>query len=55
MTESQKKSFPKVLAGTITGASFLYEKLFDLVPESKKLLENTSLGQTKPNAYFCHW
>lgn len=46
MTESQKnlvkQSFPKVLAGTITGASFLYEKLFELVPDSKKLFENTS-------------
>ena len=49
MTEEQKnlvkQSFPKVLATTLSGSAALYEKLFELVPESKELFKNTSLDR----------
>jgi nitric oxide dioxygenase len=49
MTEEQKslvkQSFPKVLATTLSGSAALYDKLFELVPESKELFKNTSLDR----------
>ncbi|GAB4123706.1 MAG: hypothetical protein Fur0027_01330 [Raineya sp.] len=49
MTEEQKslvkQSFPKVLASTLSSTQVLYEKLFELVPESKDLFKNTSLDR----------
>lgn len=49
MTEEQKalvkQSFPKVLAGTLSSTSSLYEKLFELAPETKDLFKNTSMDR----------
>ncbi|MDX1903258.1 MAG: globin domain-containing protein [Thermonemataceae bacterium] len=49
MTNAQsqlvKQSFPKVLAGTLSGTKFLYEKLFELAPDSKELFKNTSMDK----------
>ncbi|GAB4485711.1 MAG: hypothetical protein OHK0045_03590 [Raineya sp.] len=49
MTEEQKslvkQSFPKVLASTLSSTQVLYEKLFELAPESKDLFKNTSLDR----------
>jgi nitric oxide dioxygenase len=49
MTEEQKnlvkQSFPRVLANTLSSSAVLYEKLFELVPESRELFKNTSLDR----------
>jgi nitric oxide dioxygenase len=49
MTEEQKnlvkQSFPKVLANTLSSRTVLYEKLFELAPESRELFKNTSLDR----------
>ncbi|MFN3317033.1 MAG: globin domain-containing protein [Raineya sp.] len=49
MTEEQKnlvkQSFPKILAGTLSSSTILYEKLFELVPDAKDLFKNTSLDR----------
>ncbi|MDX1904625.1 MAG: globin domain-containing protein [Thermonemataceae bacterium] len=49
MTEAQnqivKKSFPKVLAGTLSGAAILYNKFFELSPESKDFFKSTSMDR----------
>jgi len=49
MTEAQnqivKKSFPKVLEGTLSGTSILYNKFFELSPESKEFFKNTSMDR----------
>jgi len=38
-----KQSFPKVLVQTLQNGTLLYEKLFELVPETKSLFQNTSV------------
>ncbi|WP_448527977.1 globin domain-containing protein [Raineya sp.] len=38
-----KQSFPKVLARTLGNAQILYDKLFELAPETKELFKNTSM------------
>lgn len=41
--EVVKKSFPKILAGTLTSTQVLYDKLFELAPDTKELFKNTSM------------
>lgn len=41
--EIVKKSFPKVLAGTLSATQTLYNKLFELAPDTKELFKNTSM------------
>jgi len=38
-----RQSFPKVLVQTLQNGTLLYEKLFELVPETKSLFQNTSV------------
>ncbi|MFN3316044.1 MAG: globin domain-containing protein [Raineya sp.] len=38
-----KQSFPKVLIHTIKSGKMVYEKLFELAPETKALFQNTSM------------
>lgn len=38
-----KQSSPKVLARTLGNAQILYDKLFELAPETKELFKNTSM------------
>lgn len=49
MTEEQKnlvkQSFPKVLSSTLSSTSVLYDKLFELAPETKELFKNTSIDR----------
>lgn len=40
-----KQSFPSVLIHTIKNGSMVYEKLFELVPETKLLFRNTSMDR----------
>ncbi|MCS6796664.1 MAG: globin domain-containing protein [Raineya sp.] len=44
-SEIVKKSFPKILAGTLTATQVLYDKLFELAPETKALFKNTSIDR----------
>ncbi len=41
--EIVKKSFPRVLAGTLSATQVLYDKLFELAPDTKELFKNTSM------------
>ncbi|WP_448529664.1 globin domain-containing protein [Raineya sp.] len=41
--EIVKKSFPKVLAGTLSATQTLYDKLFELAPDTRNLFKNTPM------------
>lgn len=48
--EIVKKSFPKVLAGTLSATQTLYDKLFELAPDTRNLFKNTPSGAAISNA-----
>lgn len=41
--EIVKKSFPKILAGTLSATHILYDKLFELSPDTRDLFKKTSM------------